>query len=155
MPLGIAVCTDHVLVSVALEVDHVVVFFELVQLDVEENPDTVGNVGETGWAGGRGCAGSEAAVWCGGLVLAVFGGRGDTGDVEAATEFFEVAATVVNAGVTGSGSLDAFLQEAGADKPWVFGDIVIGWEVGVFALEGLGFIGRGNCIRADVGACVM
>ena len=52
MPFGIAVSPDHILVSVALEVDHVVVFFELVELDVQEDPDAVGDVGETGGAGG-------------------------------------------------------------------------------------------------------
>jgi len=57
MPLCVSVCTDDILVAVAFEVDHVVVFFELIELDVEEDPDAVGDVGETGWAIGGGSAG--------------------------------------------------------------------------------------------------
>lgn len=88
MPFCVTVGTNDVLVSVALEVDHVVVFFELIKLDVEEDPHAVRDVGEAGWAVGRGGAGSETAVWGGGLMLAVFNWRGDTGDVEPAAEFF-------------------------------------------------------------------
>src|SRR3954471_5012485 len=47
MPLGVAIGTDDVLVAVAFEVDHVIVFFELVQLDIDEDPNTVGNVWES------------------------------------------------------------------------------------------------------------
>lgn len=63
MPFGIAVGTDHVLVSVALEVHHIVIFFELIELNVQEDPDTMSNVGEAGCAGGRGCTGGKGAIW--------------------------------------------------------------------------------------------
>lgn len=41
VPFGFTVGTDDVLIAIALEVDHVVIFLELVQLDIDEYPDTV------------------------------------------------------------------------------------------------------------------
>ena len=43
MPLRIAGAADDVLVPIAFEVDHIIVFLQLVQLDIDENPDTVRN----------------------------------------------------------------------------------------------------------------
>lgn len=43
VPLGVALWTDDVLVAVAFEVDHVAVLLQLVELDVDENPDAVGD----------------------------------------------------------------------------------------------------------------
>lgn len=40
-PFAIQFGTDHVLVAIALEVDHVVVGFELVELDVDKDPYAV------------------------------------------------------------------------------------------------------------------
>lgn len=47
MPFGIALGTDDVLIAVAFEVDHVVILLKLVELDVNEDPDAVRDVGET------------------------------------------------------------------------------------------------------------
>lgn len=47
VPFSIGVATDHVLVAVALEVDHVVVLLELVQLDIDEDPDSMGDAGKS------------------------------------------------------------------------------------------------------------
>lgn len=41
MPIGIPFATDHILVSIAFEIDHVIILFELVQLDVDEHPDSI------------------------------------------------------------------------------------------------------------------
>lgn len=45
MPFSIALGADDVLVSVAFEVDHVVILLKLVELDVDKDPDSVRNVG--------------------------------------------------------------------------------------------------------------
>lgn len=109
MPFGIALGADHVLVAVTFEVNHVVVFFELVKLDVEEDPDTVCDVRESAWSINRGGPARETAIRHGGLEVSVpvFCRGRDPRDVEAAAHLFEVAAAIVNTG-GGSRGLDAF-----------------------------------------------
>ena len=46
LPFGIALGTDDILVAITFEIDHVVVLFELVQLDINEDPDSMGDVRE-------------------------------------------------------------------------------------------------------------
>lgn len=153
MPSGVALGADHVLVAITFEVNHVVVFFELVKLDVEEDPDTVGDVRESAWSIDRGGPARETAVGYGGLGVSasVFCWDRDPRDVEAAAQLFKVAAAIVNTG-GGPGGLDAFFQETCTDKPWILGNVVVGWEVGVFALQGFGLIRGGSRVGADVGA---
>lgn len=47
VPFGFTMGADDVLVAVALEVDHVVILLELVQLDIDEYPDTVRDAWES------------------------------------------------------------------------------------------------------------
>lgn len=153
MPFSVSLGADHVLVAIAFEVNHVVVFFELIKLDVKEDPDTVRDFWESAWNIDRGGPARETAVGYGGLVVSapIFCWGRDARDVEAATQFFEVAAAIVNTGGC-PWSLNAFFQQACTDKPWVLRDVIVGWEVGVFALQGLRLIrGRGR-IGADIGA---
>lgn len=47
MPFSIALSADDILVPVAFEVDHIVILLKLVELDIDKDPDSVRNVGET------------------------------------------------------------------------------------------------------------
>ena len=91
---------DDVLVAVALKVNHVVVLLELVELDIDEDPDSVRDAGYTDNLRGRRRCGDAAVVRCRGfdVFVLVLGGGGDTGDVEPPAELFEVAAAVVDTG---------------------------------------------------------
>lgn len=111
MPFGVTVGADHVLVAIAFEINHVIVFFELVKLDVKEDPNTVCDVRESAWSIDRGGPARKTAVGYGGLEVSalVFCWRRDPRDVEAAAQFFEVAAAIVNTG-GGPRGLDAFFQ---------------------------------------------
>lgn len=67
MPFRVAASADHILVAIAFKINHVVVFFELVKLDVKEDPDTVGNVGQSTRSICRGGPARKPAVRHGGL----------------------------------------------------------------------------------------
>lgn len=61
-PFAIYICTNHVLVSIAFEIDHVVRSFELIELDIDEAPYSVRDSHRLDLFEGGGCAGGAAAT---------------------------------------------------------------------------------------------